>query len=335
MDQLVDRFLTFKEHSQGVSPGTVVKYRGYLNRLIRFLSDSDQTVLDVERSVLEHFCGLYMHQQGLSPRARRPLVSSVRGFFAWLKREGLRTDDPGTIIEYPRVGRRLPAGMSLKSAETLLLQPDLETFTGIRDAAMIAVLIGCGVRVSGLVSLNEGDLLFMAEGGLERLVIRVREKGGHERLIPAPQETLLYIRAYLGRSELDPMDRSLDDGDKVLFVSTRNRNVSADKYHGEARRIATRTVNDMLVKYGEAAGVPREQLHPHAIRHLYGTEMAEEGVDVLLIQALMGHQDPKTSQTYVHLATRSLAKTVDRANPLRKMNTPVTVLARSPSRKIR
>jgi len=328
MNELIEKFLTWKEHSQGCSEATVSKYRGYLERLDRFLLESEQTLLTASRETLEEFCGIHMHREGLSPRARRPLISAVRGFYAWLFRERLLIEDKGAHLEYPKAGRRLPRGMTLQDAEKLLMAPDLDTFIGLRDAAIMTTLLGCGMRVSGLVRLNEGDLLFIDDGGRERLILRVKEKGGNERLIPAPDEVRIMLRAYLGHNEMDRIDRFLDDGDRVLFVSTKNMGVTPDKYHGEARRISPRSVNEMIEKYGERIGIPRDRLFPHAMRHLYGTELAEEGIDVLQIQALLGHRDPKTSQVYVHLATRTLARTVDKANPLRKLRTPVTELAR-------
>ncbi|MBA1333255.1 recombinase XerD, partial [Candidatus Endoriftia persephone str. Guaymas] len=164
--------------------------------------------------------------------------------------------------------------------------------------------------------------------GMERLIIRVMEKGDHQRFVPAPHETRLLIRAYLGHEELARIDRMLPDGDQVLFVSTKDMKTPPHEYYGEARRISTRSVGEMVVKYGDQAGIPRDQCHPHALRHLYGTELTEDDVQLLKIQALMGHKDPKTTKDYVHVALRTLAKAVDQANPLSKMELPVTKLAR-------
>jgi len=328
MHDLIRNFLIFIVHNKGRSEATAEKYQGYLERLDRFLQESNETLLNASEERIEEFCGLHAHKAGLSPRGRRPLISAVRGFYAWLVHAGLRQDNPAARLQYPSAGRRLPRGMTLQDAEKILMAPDLDTFLGLRDAAIMTTLLGCGMRVSGLVRLNESDLLFYDDAGKERLAIRVREKGGHERMIPAPDEVRIMLRAYLGHEALEHMDRLLENGDKVLFISTQNRNIPPHEYYGEARRISPRSVNEMIEKYGLQVGVPRERLFPHAMRHLYGTELAEEGVDVLQIQALLGHKDPKTSQVYVHLATRTLSKTVDRANPLRKLNTPVTALAR-------
>jgi integrase/recombinase XerD len=326
---IVDRWLAFKEHNQGRSPATAGKYRGYLVRLaIHLQQQHGKQLIEAERQDLEHFAGLFMHQARLSPRSRRALVASIRGFYGWLKRDGLIRIDPAKELAYPNAGFRLPVGASLRTAEQLLMAPDLSSFSGIRDAAMIAIMIGCGVRLSGLCALNESSLLWIHDAGKERLILKVREKGGKERLVPAPPEVRLLIRAYRGHEELEGIDRLLEDGDRVLFVSIRNRRIPAHLYRGEERRMSPRAAEKMVYQYGRKQGLDPKQLHPHALRHLFGTELAESDVDIVKIQALMGHADPKTSRIYIQLATQKLSKVVDSMGPLSKMRTPVTDLAR-------
>ena len=325
---LVLKWLEFQQHNRGRQSGTATKYLAYMQRLITYLAPKG--LLQADREDLEAFTGPEAHKAGMQSRSRRPLVAAVRGFYGWARAMDLVRLDPSIALPYPKVARKLPKGMDLGNAEKLLLQPDLETFIGVRDAAILGVFMGCGLRVSGLVNLNESNLIWVRdpETDGERLVIRAVEKGGKERYIPAPHEVRLMIRMYLGHPDLEAIDRRLPDGDQVLFVSTACRTIPEHEYFGEARRIATRSVDDMLKKYGEQAGIPRDQCSPHKLRHLFGTEMVEEDVQILKVQALMGHSDPKTTNDYVHVALRSLSKVVDKANPLAKMKTPVTELAK-------
>jgi len=326
---LIQRWLHWMEHNQGRSNRTLEKYRLTLERLTSYLADRDLSLREAPTDVIEEFAGLESHRQGISPRARRPVVAAVRGFFRWMRRAGARSDNPAKDLPYPKSGSPLPRAMELSNAERLMMAPDLGTFLGVRDAAMISVLVGCGVRVSGLVAMNESDLQFVLDDeGREWLVIRVREKGKKERLVPAPHETKLLVRAYLGHPDLEEIDRTLPNGDKVLFVSTANRLVKPHEYFGEARRLHRKAVNEMLVKYGDQAGVPRKQLHPHAMRHLYGTELAEGGEDLRKIQTLMGHADIRTTTIYTQLAMRTLSKSVAKSNPFSRIQTPVTDLAK-------
>ena len=115
---------------------------------------------------------------------------------------------------------------------------------------------------------------------------------------------------------------------QVLFVSVRNRTVPEHEYRGENRRLRRKAVLDMIKKHGKQQGINLEQLHPHALRHLYGTELREEEIDLITRQRLMGHADPKTTEIYDHLAMRKVTRDVDRGNPLAKIRTPATDLLR-------
>ena len=326
---LLDNYCSWLSHNRGKSDATVDKYRGYLTRLATWCADpetdpscrastTDPTLLTLDD--LRRFSGMWAHKQGLTPRARRPLVAALRGFWAF----AFGKDSVAGTLEYPSCGRPLPRSASLSHASRLLMQPDIETFLGLRDAAMIALLIGCGLRISGLVAMDEEHLVWSHdEHGSERLTIRVTEKGKRERQMPVPIEAALLIRAYIGHPDLAAIDRSRPNGHRVLWVSTRNQRVPVWDYIGEARRLSTRTVRQMIDRYGRRAGVPAGQRHPHALRHLYGTELAEADVDLIQRQALLGHARPETTEIYTHLATRKLQRTVDRANPLGKIQTPL------------
>ncbi len=329
---VIDRWVLWLAHNRGRSEVTVTRYRQHLDGLRGWLAEKGVDLVAASLQDVEAFCGIEAHKRGLSPRSRRPLVAAVRMFFSWAHREGLSRQNPAAALSYPKSGMPLPTALSLKNAERLMMAPDLGTFLGVRDAAMLALLVGTGIRVSGLVSLNESSLQWVEYQGQEWLVLKVCEKGKKERLVPAPHEARLLVRAYLGHPDLAEIDRTLPDGDRVLFVSVRNRLVPAHEYFGESRRLRARHVNQIIEDYGRDAGIPREQLHPHAARHLYGTELAEAGADVLRIQALMGHGSPHTSAIYTRMAMRTLADQVATANPLGKMRTPVSNLVRAMSR---
>ena len=208
------------------------------------------------------------------------------------------------------------------------MRPGVESFKGLRDTAMLAVLIGTGCRISGLVALNESSLLWgKNQKGVERLKIRFREKGQKERIVPAPMEVGLLLRAYLGHRFLDTIEPALPNGDRVLFVNTMNPTVKPSEHFGEKRRIRADTFAAILKNYAQGCGIPMASRHPHAYRHLYGTELAESDVDLLIRQALLGHAKPDTTAIYSSLAMQKLFEIVDRANPLGKMRTVVTDLA--------
>lgn len=277
---------------------------------------------------LELFAGLYAHQRGMNPRSRSPMIAALKSFYKWANRRAGLPGNPAANLVYPEIGRRLPVPASIETAEKLMMAPDLDAFLGMRDAAVLATLIGTGIRVSGLVSMNESSLLWTSDGGKRYLDIKVCEKGGKERVVPMPVEAQVLVRAYLAHPELEAVDRQTKDGDRVLWISTRNRMIGEHDYRGEHRRMRSQAVNKMIIKYGKAAGVPREHCHPHAFRHLFGTELAEHDIDPWQRQALMGHADIKSTEVYTHLALRKLRQSSDKASPLRRMKSPVLDSAR-------
>lgn len=321
---LIDRFLDFKLHNKGRSERTVEVYGLALRRLVEFFGDRDPLLATHDDLVL--FTGIWLHKRGIEAVSRRTHVAAVREFYRWLLEQRLIVGNPAGGVPYPRTGRKIPRVMTLANAEKLMWGPDFNTFNGVRDGAMLGVLIGCGLRVSGLVRLNESNLIHEVIDARPRLVLRVTEKGEKQRKLPIPPEADILLRVYLEHPELKEIDRALPGGDQVLFVSTRNRMVPAHEYRGELRRMNRSAVLDVVQKYGRVAGIPDDQCHPHALRHLFGTELAEEDIDLLTRQKLMGHADPQSTAIYTHLAMRKLTRETDKGNPLAKMRTPVTDL---------
>lgn len=331
-----EAFLQWKRINKNRSARTIEVYGLALRRLGEFFGGRDPLQASADELVL--WSGKWLHDKGLrDPLSRKTHVAAVREFYRWAASSGgLIRRNPAANLAHARVGRRLPAVMTLEAAERLMWAPDYSTFLGVRDAAMLGLLIGCGLRVSGLVGLNESNLITEVIDGQPRLVLQVREKGEKDRRIPVPVQADLLLRLYLEHPELADVDRTLADGDRVLFVSTRNRNVPVHEYRGSSRRISRKAVVEVIKRLGKVAGIDGKVLHPHAMRHLYGTELAEEDVPTNTASKLLGHSDPKSTQIYEHLAMRKMTRVTDRANPLAKVRTPVSdLLARlgpAPSR---
>lgn len=328
LQTLAADFLEWKQVNRGRSPRTADVYGLALRRLGEFLNGADPLTVTHDQLVL--FTGKWLYDRGLrDPMSRKTHVSAVREFYKWLAGRGLVRGNPAENVAHARVGRRLPRVMTLVHAEQLMWAPDYSTFEGVRDAAMIALLMGCGLRVSGLTSLNESNVQPAVVDGEQRLTLRTIEKGNKERQIPIPTQADLLLRLYLQHPGLADVDRTLPNGDKVLFVSTKSKHVPAHEYIGEARRLRRKGVLRMIQTYGRRIGLPPEVSHPHALRHMFGTELAEEDVPTITAANLMGHADPKNTAIYQHLAMRKLTRTLDKANPLAKMKTPVSDLLNS------
>ena len=329
-DEAIDGFLTHLQAARGRRPRTIEAYRMALQRLQLFLEG--KPLIQATGTELEAFAGIWLHKQGVVARSRKPYVSAVRGFFRWARRRGLVAADPAAELQHPKTGKPLPDALSLVSAEKLMWAPDLNTFVGVRDAAILALLMGCGLRVSGLVGLNEGDVRNAEIDGKVRLVLHVTEKGEKERMLPVPRDAEMLLRVYIDHDELKAVDRDVVDDkgrpDKVLFVNTRNNRVPEDKWRGEAVRLSRHSVWLRIQRYGLQAGIAAHELHPHAFRHLFGVELAEDEVDIITRQELMGHSDPKSTAIYSAMSMRLKTAVLDKSGPLGKIKTPVSEVLR-------
>ncbi len=327
--KLIDHWCTQKRNLHSCSEYTVYAYRLYLRRLHQYLSETDSSLISATAMQLADYAGHELHAHGLKPQSRRVCIAAMRGFYSWLKFARIRDDNPAAMLPAPKIGTRLPRSMPLASAERLLMQPGIKNFWALRDTAMIAILLGTGCRVSGLSRLNERDLLWTrGPNGSEQLTVRLCEKGKKERLVPVPMASALLIRAYLGHPQLADYNRTLPNGDQVLFVVQHNSRVPSHEFFGEAVRLGKAGVWWIVRKHCVNAAIASEFAHPHALRHLYGTELAEEDADLITRKILMGHSRIETVEVYSHLAMRKLAKVVDQANPMVKMRTPVDALVK-------
>jgi site-specific recombinase XerD len=318
---MLEKFLDYKKY-QGRSATTLKTYRLNLNRLIIFLRSQDNTIFSVNSAELKFFTGEVAYNEGLSSASRCVLIAAVRQFFNWLVENGLE-ENSAENLTYPSKKYSLPMAATLETAQALINTPDLSNFAGLRDTAILFTFVATGARVSGIAALNRESLYFTQNKGREKLVIQLIEKGAKERLVPVHQACALILRAFLGHKELEKIDCTTEKGENVLFPSLKNTHLNPFDYRGEARRMSRQAMAMIIKKHGKKAGLPASQLHPHALRHLYGTQMTEAGVGILQLQALMGHADPKTTQGYVRLATKQLAACVDDHSPLSKLNSPI------------
>lgn len=323
-ENYLDDWLIFKRSNENCAITTVNKYRGYLLRLDEFLEN--KSLLEATFEDLETFSGIHLHKEGAAPSSRRAVVAAVRSYYSWLFERSYIKSNPSEKIVYPKRNYKVPIAMGLKESERLLMAPDISTFKGLRDAAILAMFIGTGARLSGIRNLNQDDLIPFEYEGVMRLAVRFKEKGDKERIIPLPAETILLLRAYLGHDDLKQIDRSLPGGNQVLFVNLKNNFTPSYEHHGESRRLSNRGIQAMIEKYCDQVGIPKTMAHAHAMRHLVGAELSEESATEFEMMAILGHAKAETTAIYSKLALRKLTKVIDGANPLGKIKTLVTPL---------
>jgi len=256
---------------------------------------------DVSKLLLRAWLGDLSRSVTTTTLARK--LSSVRAFFRFLQRQGVVGENPATLLASPKIRRRLPRVISAEAADNLMAAPvsgpHQPSAKSLRDAAILELLYGCGLRVGELVSLNLDCL------SLEQRQVRVFGKGRKERIVPLGAQAYRTVQAYLERRpELDNLDGSAKSS-PALMIGRRGR------------RISERWVQKLVNRYG-VLGVGRSDLHPHALRHCCATHMLEGGADLRSIQEMLGHGSLSTTQRYTQVSLDRLVAVYDSAHPMAK-----------------
>ncbi len=290
---LIEQFLDALWMERGLSENTLSAYRSDLGQFGQWLDGQGRGSLrDVHREQIQGYLAQRLEQRG-SPRSTARLLSSLRRFYAWLRREQQIGEDPTALIEAPRLGRPLPKSLSESDVEALLLAPDTETHKGLRDRCMLEVLYATGLRVSELVNLHMGQI------NRQQGVVRISGKGDKERLVPLGEEALGWLQRYL--QEVRP---AVLDGQAAEAVFLSNR-----------RQPMTRQTFWHLIKdYARRAGIDKP-LSPHTLRHAFATHLLNHGADLRVVQMLLGHSDLSTTQIYTHIAKARLQELHARHHP--------------------
>lgn len=284
----------FRDHlgfERGLSPRTIDAYLREARRFAVFaVSEGMAGPAHVTYALLrDHVSRLASEGRATSSVARS--VYALRGYFRFLIVEDAIESDPSERLEAPRAGRSLPDVLSVPEIEALIGAVDPESRTASRDMAMLEMLYGCGLRVSELLALKGRDL------DLEEALVRVRGKGGKERLIPVGAAARSAVRRYL-RTARPALDRGRSEG--CVFLNARGRPLS---------RMG---VWKILRRHVERAGILK-RVTPHTLRHSFATHLLEGGADLASVQEMLGHADISTTEIYTHV-DRSHLRQVHRSH---------------------
>jgi len=279
----VEEFLMFMTVERGLSKATVDAYGRDLRDYFTFITKRGvREYGDIQREdITDYVANLREREYAASSIERH--VAALRSFHKFCVREGLTEVDPVSSVPLPKVPSRLPESVTVEQIAALLDQPFAETPIGVRDHAILEVLYGCGLRVSELTGLDFGNLL------LEEDILRVKGKGGKERLVPILGTARAALEAYLrdGRPHLHTAKGTATQDPHAVFLNARGG------------RLTRRSVCNLVETYGR--NVRLEGLHPHTLRHSFATHMLEGGADLRMLQEMLGHSDISTTQIYTHV----------------------------------
>jgi len=239
-----------------------------------------------------------LYERGLSKTSVARALAAVRSLYRWLAREGVVEQNPAKLVATPKLPKKLPRVPTIEEMNSVIdgEMPDAAAFPE-RDRLIFELLYGCGIRNSELTGINLDDIRVSAEA------ILIRGKGKKERYVPFGDAVKSALGAYLPERE-------------KIFLATK-KNSSALLVNCRGGRLTTRSVGRIVKKIAVAKGLPSD-VHPHTLRHAFGTHMLEEGADLRAIQELLGHERLATTQRYTQLSMKHVLQVYDQTHPRAK-----------------
>ncbi len=310
----IREFLQFLKLNRNASPHTV---RAYDTDLTQFLEHaagilgvkpSQVPVRALDADALRSFLD-DLHARGNTRASAARRLAALRTFSKYLVRESLLSEDPTQLVGSPRKEQTLPAHLELEQMDRVLAVPDASTPAGRRDRAILELFYASGLRLSELVGLDLDDV------NLSGRIVRVRGKGGKERLVPFNKATGEALRVMLDDARQLPAAPVSRRASRHTTVHTRARHPLFLNLRGG--RLTTRSVDRIVRHAARQAGVPGT-ISPHALRHTFATHLLQAGADLRAIQELLGHATLSTTQRYTHLDIGRLMEVYRASHPRAK-----------------
>lgn len=292
-------FTEWMQTEKNYSAHTVTAYQSDLNEFFAF-SGKQAEDSGLGPSLLRSFTASLYGRNAASSVARK--LSALRSFFRYLQRERILAADPLAGVAGPKLGKAIPAFLTVDEVFALLEAPDAGDSSHLRDRAIMECLYSTGMRVSELTAGNRTDYDFASE------MVRVLGKGKKERLIPfgsMAKEALRQYEAERTQVEQACAARNRPWAREAMFLSVRGT------------RLTSRSVERILLHYAAKAGISTP-VTPHALRHSFATHLLEMGADLRTVQELLGHASLSTTQKYTHVDIAHLSKVYDAAHPQAK-----------------
>jgi len=298
---LLNDFKFYLKLEKSLSDNSVDSYLRDVKRLAVFSSERNKNANEIDLSFLNEFLDNLQKINPkddldflLSARSQARIISGIKAFYFFLIQEEVITEDPTTLLEAPKIGRKLPEVLSVHEIDLMQSVIDLSKPEGHRNKAIVETLYSCGLRVSELTGLKISNLHFK-EG-----FILVTGKGTKQRIIPigerAIDEILFYMEHYRKTLKID------DEFSDILFLNRRGKQLT---------RVMIFTIVKNLAK---EAGITKN-VSPHTFRHSFATHLIEGGADLRAVQEMLGHESIITTEIYTHIDREYLKQVVNDFHP--------------------
>jgi integrase/recombinase XerC len=310
LDALVRSYLSVLLNELGSSAHTLRAYERELQGFVAWVVKNygnEQSAAQIEHTHIRAYLGT-LYDRGLSKASAARALAAIRSWFKWMARAGYVGQNTASMVATPRLPKHLPRVPSIEQMNRVVdsVGADAASWPA-RDTAILELLYGCGIRNAELVGLDLQDIQWANE------VILIHGKGKKQRLVPLGDAAAQALRAYLGERSalLAAANEEKGHATPALFVNLQLRGL--DKTGGDAR-LTTRSVGRIVKKIAILRGLSAD-VHPHTLRHAFGTHLLEEGADLRSIQELLGHERLSTTQRYTQLTTAQLTVVYDKTHP--------------------
>ena len=293
--QAITGFKTYLRLERSLSANTVDAYLHDVAKLTQYLDSHkiNKSPVDIATDDLKGFI-VWVNLLGMLPPTQARVLSGLKAFFRFLLMDDQISSDPSSLIESPRLSRKLPDTLSLIEINKLIAAIDLSKTEGSRNKAMLEVLYGCGLRVSELCKLRLSNLFLDVD------FIKITGKGNKERLVPIGTVAIKFLNLYVKESRIHL--RIKPGNEDYVFLNNRGNPLS-------------RVMVFLIVKkLAEEIGL-NKSISPHTFRHSFATHLVEGGADLRAVQEMLGHENITTTEIYTHLDRDYLRETIIQYHP--------------------
>jgi integrase/recombinase XerD len=317
--ELILLFIEKIKAEDGLSINTALSYQRDLELFVKFLNEIKINILEVDLTILRKYL-LDLDMQGLRSSSISRKISCLKNFYKFLLQENLLKINPTSELESPKKERHLPKFLNEQEILKLLeaVNNDESEF-GLKLATMLEIMYSAGLRVSELVSLPFSCLAF--DDGEIRNYLIIKGKGGKERIAILNNATIKILKKYLLFREAVGLKDS-----KWLFVGNARSSKTKDigdlskKTRFSLKHITRQRFHGMLKELAYKVGIDASRVHPHVIRHSFATHLLNNGIDLRILQELLGHSDITTTEIYTHIINAKLKQIVEKHHPLAKID---------------
>ena len=293
LEENLENFLDYLSIERGLAQNTIISYRYDLIKYISFLKKKKIGSFNQTNKVLVNNYFVFLRGKGLEINSISRNLVAVKMFYRFLLMEGLIKEDTTSLIEFPRVSKKLPHVLSSREINLLLDKANFKVKLGLRDQAVLELFYATGLRVSELIYLKINDV------NMENCMLKCLGKGSKERIIPFGNKAYQSLKLYLDRTRLKLVKNPDED---ALFLNSRGESLSRQGVF-------------YLVKlYAKKAKIEKK-VTPHTLRHTLATHLLENGADLRSVQEMLGHSDISTTQIYTHVSRKWVSEEYYRAFP--------------------